>query len=78
MESGELRKLAEENLGHVLRRANANDGKISQEDLATASLFCRVVEAETVGSPYAGAGLLPTRNWDGDLAKAMAAVPSGN
>ena len=58
MDSGELRKLAEENLGEVLKRSKENGGKITQEDLASASLFCRVVEAETTGSPYAGAGTL--------------------
>ena len=58
MESGELRNLAAENLAEVLRRAKSNGGKLSQEDMASASLFCRVVEAETTGSPYAGAGLL--------------------
>ena len=58
MDSGELRKLAEENLGEVLTRSKDNSGRIGQEDLASAALFCRVVEAETTGSPYAGAGLL--------------------
>jgi len=75
MESNELRKLAEENLGFILKRALENQGRISQEDLATGSLFCRVVEAETTGSPYAGAGAL--RDWNGAFAAAATApLPS--
>ena len=58
MDSGQLRKLAEDNLGEVLTRSKENGGRIGQEDLASAALFCRVVETETTGSPYAGAGLL--------------------
>ena len=58
MDSAELRKLAEDNLGEVLKRSKQNGGVIGQGDLASAALFCRVVEAETTGSPYAGAGLL--------------------
>ena len=73
MDSGELRKLAEENLAHVLKRSAENQGKISQEDLASASLFCRVVEAETTGSPYAGAGLGPI-DYNGSLARVAETV----
>lgn len=68
MNSGELRKLAEENLAEVLKRSKDNGGKISQEDLASAALFCRVVEAETTGSPYAGAGILNGYDYTAPLA----------
>jgi len=72
VESQELRKLAEENLAFILQRARENQGRITQEDLAAGSLFCRVAEAETNGSPYAGAGAL--RNWNGDTEHAAAAL----
>ena len=52
MDSKELRSLAEDNLGLILTRAKAADGRLGQEDAALASLFCRVVEAETGGGPY--------------------------
>lgn len=68
MNSAELRKLAEENLGEVLKRSKENNGRVSQEDMASASLFCRVVEAETSGSPYAGAGTLNGHDYAAPLA----------
>lgn len=75
MDSNELRKLAEENLGHVLQRALDNQGRIDSKDAASAQLFCRVVEAETNGGAYGVTTYLNGSNREAILAKAATAVP---
>jgi len=55
MDSREIKQLAEENLGFILKRAVEAEGRLTQDDLASGSLFCRIAEVETCGSPYAGA-----------------------
>lgn len=76
MDSNELRKLAEENLGHVLQRALDNQGRIDSKDAASAQLFCRVVEAETNGGPYGVTTYLNGASRQAVLDKAATAVPA--
>jgi len=74
MDSKEIRQLAEDNLGKVLQRALANDGRITPEDAPAAQLFCRVVEAETNGGAYGVTTYINGANRSAILDKAAAAV----
>jgi hypothetical protein len=76
MDSQELRRLAEDNLGHILQRASQNGGRIESADAAAAQLFCRVVEAETNGGAYGITTYLNGANREAVLARAAAAVPT--
>lgn len=70
-----IRQLAEDNLELVLKRALANQGRITQEDAPAAQLFCRVVEAETSGGAY---GITTYLNGqDGERVLAAAARVTG-
>lgn len=75
MDSKQIRQLAEDNLGLVLQRALANEGRITQEDAPAAQLFCRVVEAETNGGAYGLTTYINGAGREAILAKAATAVP---
>lgn len=75
MDRPNLRELAEQNLALNLERALKRGGSFSEQELADCSLFCRVVEAETGGGPYAILRRFETIN--GDLAAAASGLGLG-
>ncbi len=74
MDTQELRRLAEENLGFILQRAKEKAGRLSNEDAAAGQFFCRTIEAETGGASYP---FFPStlKDVDGALAAATNSVP---